>query len=115
MSITRRGGSVIVKVVKLGFLLPWISMTPPFTSTRLMVLRSTFSCASAGSERARTAASTFMGANATTACNPANFQALRCNAQRVGLLLFHPRQHRRPRAVRARVLDQVLDVVTDLP
>ncbi len=47
MSMTKRGGSLIGKVVKLGFLVPVISTVPPFTCTFLMLLSWTLLCASA--------------------------------------------------------------------
>ena len=52
MSMTNRGGSLIGKVVKLGFCVPTISTVPPFTETFLMVL--TLASAARASAQTRT-------------------------------------------------------------
>src|SRR5690349_13465885 len=49
MSITNRGGSAMVKVVKLGFFDPTISIEAPFTVTWVMVFMPDCANASAGS------------------------------------------------------------------
>ena len=58
MSMTNRGGSLIGKVVKLGFREPEISTVPPFTCTFLMVLSWTLSWARAAADRERASPST---------------------------------------------------------
>src|SRR5262249_33032317 len=117
MSMTKRGGSLIGKVVKLGFCVPTISTVVPFTDTFLMVLTRGLSSAAAVAATSSPTATT-PSARCLTGprCYKADPESPRNPREDAHLRLLAQSGEGRPaRAVRAGVLDQVLDVVADLP
>src|SRR5262245_405617 len=126
MSMTKRGGSLIGKVVKLGFCVPMISTVPLFTETFLMVLTlasAARATAPARTTRASNASAPFLTGwmlsapprsvqrtpgTTHTYSGPGDRPAARVSG-------LKPGQRRPARPVRAGVLHEVLHVVADLP
>src|SRR5215813_3871722 len=122
MSMTKRGGSLIGKVVKLGFREPEISTVPPFTWTFLIVLSWTLSWARAGTARSR-ASPIAARAWVTAQMLPDRTEVVQRRGRRAGTpaptgtpgSLLEMRSGSPLEPPGAGVLDEVLDVVADLP
>src|SRR5208283_663190 len=115
MSTTSRGGSVIGKVLKLGFCVPVISTAPAFTSTRVMVFSAAGLWAAADPDSATPSKSQLPAGGVTVLeCYPPPPGPPR-NEPPASRQSGQAGQHRWFVPVCDGVLHQVFDVVADLP